>query len=79
MSCSFSLLYACSQSGKSGQVGSLVDSLVSPEYPGGVTAMIKFISQNLEYPKACQENGTQGRDGTISNVNVLKSVDPFWG
>ncbi|WP_282705111.1 TonB family protein [Bacteroides cellulosilyticus] len=50
--------------------------------------MIKFISQNLEYPKACQENGTQGRvgvrfivgrDGTISNVNVLKSVDPFWG
>ena len=87
MSCSFSLLYACSQSGKSGQVGSLVDSLVSPEYPGGVTAMIKFISQNLEYPKACQENGTQGRvgvrfivgrDGTISNVNVLESVDPFW-
>ena len=57
-----------------------------PEYPGGVTAMIKFISQNLEYPKVCQENGTQGRvgvrfivgrDGTISNVNVLKSVDPF--
>ena len=50
--------------------------------------MIKFISQNLEYPKACQENGTQGRvgvrfivgrDGTISNVNVLKSVDPFLG
>lgn len=86
--CSFSLLYACSESGKSGQVGSLVDSLVSLEYPGGVTAMIKFISQNLEYPKACQENGTQGRvgvrfivgrDGTISNVNVLKSVDPFFG
>lgn len=85
--CSFSLLYACSESGKSGQVGSLVDSLVSPEYPGGVTAMIKFISQNLEYPKACQENGTQGRvgvrfivgrDGTISNVNVLKALILFW-
>lgn len=59
---------------------------VMPEYPGGLTEMIGFISRNLEYPKSAQESGTQGKvviqfvvgtDGSISNVQVAQSVDPL--
>jgi len=59
---------------------------VMPEYPGGTTAMMQFISRNLEYPKICQENGTQGKvvvkftvgkDGSLSNVHAIRSVDSY--
>ena len=44
-----------------------------------------WISRNLEYPVVAEENGIQGRvvvgfiverDGSISNVKILKGVDP---
>ena len=56
-----------------------------PEYPGGNSAMIKLLSDNIRYPVIALENGIQGRivcsfiitkDGSISNVNVLRGVDP---
>ncbi|MEA5129915.1 MAG: M56 family metallopeptidase [Proteiniphilum sp.] len=55
-----------------------------PEFPGGESAMMKFLADNIRYPVIAQENGIQGRvvcdftimkDGSISNVNILQG-DP---
>lgn len=32
-----------------------------PEFPGGNEAMIKFLSENVQYPKIASENGIEGR------------------
>lgn len=56
-----------------------------PSFPGGEGAMFSYISNNLQYPEKAQKNGIQGRvvvkfivekDGSISNVEVNRSVDP---
>ena len=56
-----------------------------PQFPGGETALLANIGQNLKYPTIAQENGIQGRvivrflvgtDGSISNVQILRSLDP---
>lgn len=53
-----------------------------PQFPGGQTAMFKFISDNLMYPAIAQANGIQGRvicqfivntDGSISGIEVVRS------
>ena len=55
------------------------------QYPGGDPKIFKFIYENVRYPKLCHEFGVQGRvlvtfviekDGSISNVQVVRSVDP---
>ena len=55
------------------------------EFPGGQAALNKWLSYNIRYPEIAQQNGIQGRvvirfvvekDGTISNVECLKGVDP---
>ena len=54
------------------------------EFPGGTAAMMKWLSQNINYPEAAQMNDIQGRvmvkfvvekDGSIGNVSILKGVD----
>ena len=56
-----------------------------PSFPGGTNALNTFIVSNLKYPVFAQEKGIQGRvvvkfivekDGSISNVEVDRSVDP---
>jgi TonB family protein len=56
-----------------------------PQFPGGDSELFKFLSQNIKYPVEAQKAGIQGRvicqfvvqkDGTISNVEVVRSVDP---
>lgn len=56
----------------------------APEFPGGTSELIRFLSNNIKYPQMAQEFGTQGTvlvqfvigvDGSISNVTVVKSVD----
>lgn len=56
-----------------------------PSYPGGRAAMMAFLSSNMNYPATAKENNVQGRviigfvvekDGSISEVKVLRSVDP---
>lgn len=32
-----------------------------PEYPGGVPAMMKFLSSNVKYPVEAQKNAISGR------------------
>ena len=55
-----------------------------PEYPGGTDGLIKFLSENIKYPKSAQKKGIEGtvlvqfiveKTGKISNVKVLRSVD----
>lgn len=55
-----------------------------PEYPGGMEGLMKFLSENIKYPKSAEKNGVQGtvvlqfiveKTGAISNVKVLKSVE----
>ncbi len=57
---------------------------VAPEFPGGINALVKFLSDNLKYPTVCKELKIQGKvlvkftvksDGSIGNVRVTKSVD----
>ena len=56
-----------------------------PSFPGGPSALMQYLSSNIKYPVVAQENGVQGRvvvsfvverDGSITDVNVLRSVDP---
>src|SRR5690554_139732 len=57
-----------------------------PQFPGGNVAMMKFISDNIVYPKEAHANGIQGRvissfvvmkDGSISDLQVVRGVDPL--
>ncbi len=54
----------------------------SAEFPGGVTEMMKFITQTINYPPNCKENNIGGKVflkfivsdlGEINTVEVLKS------
>ncbi len=56
-----------------------------PVFPGGTTALMKFLGDNIKYPVIAQENGIQGRvitnfvverDGSISDVQVVRGQDP---
>ena len=56
-----------------------------PSFPGGTGALMSFLSSNIKYPVVAQENGVQGRvivgfvverDGSITDVKVMRSVDP---
>ena len=59
---------------------------IQPEFPGGTTALLEYLKNNIKYPEACSENNIQGRvivsfvvekDGSIVNPNILKSVHPL--
>lgn len=54
-----------------------------PEYPGGNDGLIKFLSENIKYPKTAQNKCIEGiviiefiieKSGDISNIKVLKSA-----
>ena len=56
-----------------------------PEFPGGMEALINFLSTNIKYPNDAIKQNVGGRvmvmfvvetDGTISNVRVAKRVFP---
>lgn len=58
---------------------------VDAAFPGGAAAMTKWIQENVVYPEISRELGDQGRvyvsfvvetDGSISGVDVLRSVTP---
>lgn len=56
-----------------------------PEFPGGESAMYKWLSDHINYPAAAAEEGVQGRvvvefvvskTGAIENVRVLRGRHP---
>lgn len=58
----------------------------APAFPGGESALMKFLNDNINYPEDAQKRGKEGRvivqyivekDGSLSDVNVLRSADPL--
>lgn len=57
-----------------------------PVYPnGGMNGLLQYLAKNIKYPVNAQTKGIQGRvsvqfivnkDGSISDVGILRSVDP---
>ena len=56
-----------------------------PSFPGGPSALMEYLHDHVKYPVVAQENGVQGRvvvsfiverDGSITDVRVVRSVDP---
>ena len=56
-----------------------------PEFPGGEAALLKYLSENIRYPKNAHDNKIEGRvvisfviqkDGTIGETKIQRSVDP---
>lgn len=54
-----------------------------PEFPGGMTEMMKYIQANLKYPQIAKEAGLSGKcyarfvvykDGSLKNFEILKGV-----
>ena len=54
-----------------------------PQYIGGESAMMKYVSENIKYPEKAKEDGIQGRvfisfvvekDGSVSNVKVVRGI-----
>ena len=80
----FSFMTSTAQTKKNNMVYDVVE--VMPQFPGGQTAMLKYIMENIKYPKQIMEEGIQGRvtvsfivekDGRVSNVRLLRSVQPL--
>ena len=58
---------------------------VMPVYPGGMEGLIKYLSENISYPKDAKEQQISGRvlitfviekDGSVTEVTTVKSVFP---
>jgi TonB family protein len=56
-----------------------------PQYPGGDEELLKFIHDNLRYPKVAAEVGIEGRvtirfvisrTGEVTDVTVIRGLDP---
>lgn len=78
-------------SNKDLQVSAPQDTLVfevveqPPRYPGGEIELMKYLQRNIKYPADAQKRNAQGRvivnfivekDGSISNIRAVRSVDP---
>ncbi|MBR6191830.1 MAG: TonB family protein [Prevotella sp.] len=57
-----------------------------PQFPGGQAALMEYLTKNVKYPEEAHKKGVQGRviasfvveeDGSITNANIAKSVDPL--
>ena len=65
-----------------GEIFQVVEQM--PEFPGGMQALMAYLSKNIKYRSVAQDNGIQGRvlvsfvvnkDGSIVDPEVIKSVD----
>ena len=57
-----------------------------PTFPGGQQELMAYLGKNIKYPTIAQKNKEQGRvilqmivgkDGSISNIKVLRSISPL--
>ena len=85
-------VYESTKPGRGGSSGNSEEGEIfqvveeQPMFPGGMEEMMKFLQQNIKYPKEAQEQGKQGRvivqfvvnkDGSIVNDSIVRSVDPL--
>lgn len=68
------------------EVANVNDVEQLPSFPGGWAAFTKWLNDNLKYPNLARDQKIQGtvavsmiinRDGTISRVQIAKSVNPL--
>ena len=74
------------------QIKSVPDSVVfqvveeMPDFPGGMKALMDYLSKNVKYPAEAHTIGAQGRvivsftvkkDGSIADTKVERSVNPY--
>lgn len=67
--------------------GSLYENFEeNPKFPGGEEACMKFLADNLRYPKEAQEKGIQGRVyvqfvidslGYVTDPKIVRGVHPL--
>ena len=59
---------------------------VQPQFPGGMPAFMKYLTDNIQYPSEAKKNKTEGRvlanfivniDGSISDVKIVDSLSPL--
>lgn len=62
------------------------ENLEDPSFPGGDVACMKWLTNNINYPKEAMEKGIEGRvivrfvvtkNGKITNAEVVRPVDPL--
>ena len=53
------------------------------EFPGGLEALSKYLSENIKYPQLAKENNIEGRvfvsfvvekDGRVGNIKILRDI-----
>lgn len=58
-----------------------------PEFPGGMKAMMKYLADNVKYPRISRDNKSQGRstvrfivntDGSISDAEIVRSAGDMY-
>ena len=68
---------------KEQEIFTVVESM--PEFPGGMSALGRYIADKVRYPVIAQENRIQGRvyvtfvvnkQGVVENVEIRRGVDP---
>jgi TonB family protein len=78
--------YAYLQQVKSIDDTALTPILVMPEFPGGDTALPRFIAQHTVYPQIAKENDIDGtvyihfeidEEGKVENVSIARGVDKY--
>lgn len=56
---------------------------VMPQFPGGNQAMMKFVSENVQYPEEAKEKEISGRvlvgfivekDGSVNEVKIVRGI-----
>lgn len=57
-----------------------------PQFPGGATEFMKWLTRNLHYPKSIENSKVQGKvvaefivntDGSVTDVSIVKSLHPL--
>lgn len=59
---------------------------VMPVFPGGIGALMKYLSENIKYPEEAKKENIQGRvnvafivnqDGSISDTRIIRGASPL--
>lgn len=59
---------------------------VMPVFPGGMSALMKYIGENIKYPEEAKKKNMQGRvyvafivnqDGSISDTRIIRGASPL--
>ena len=66
-----------------GRIYDVVEQM--PHFPGGQSAMMRYINENLRYPEEAEQSDVVGRavvsfivepDGALSDIEITRSLDP---